>query len=1170
MPRRQDHVTRHPAALAAEAAPAGDDRAPAGAGSQGGGTVTPLRRVEAGRPGEPVGAAGEPPRVPRRAAAYAELHCLSNFSFQRGASTARELFHTAKAQGYAALAITDECSVAGMVRALEASEESGLKLIVGSEFALVDGPRLVLLCADRAGYANLCRLITTARRNAGKGDYRLTRADLDAQPLDGLLALWLPPRAADAPVGTASAATCATSGGDDPVAAASVPPEAHGRGAVRPPGPDSRSPSHRHRATVPIAAEAVPAEFAAQREELAWLAARFPGRAWIALELHRSAGDDAHLARLHDLAQVSGLPLVAAGDVHMHRRSRRRLQDVMTAIRLRRPVADCGHALFPNGERHLRRIAELAALYPDAALRETLAVAARCTFSPRQLTYDYPQELVPPGRTPTGHLRMLTEEGAVRRWPQGVPPAAREKIEKELALIAECGFEAFFLTVEDIVRWARGRGILCQGRGSAANSIVCYCLGVTSVGPDRIEMLFERFVSKARKEPPDIDVDFEHERREEVIQYVFAKYGRQRAALAATVISYRAKSAARDVARALGFGEDGIDRLAHAFSWAHGEVALHLRLREAGFDPDAREMRLLVALVAELMGQPRHLSQHVGGFVISGEPLWNLVPVENASMPDRTVIQWDKDDLEELGLLKVDCLALGMLTCLRKGFELIARHHGDTLTLAGIPEGDAPTYAMIQRAETLGTFQIESRAQMGMLPRLKPARYYDLVIQVAIVRPGPIQGDMVHPYLRRRSGEEAIVYPKPEIQAVLQKTLGVPLFQEQVMQLLIVAAKFDPGEADRLRRAMAAWKRRGGLDDWEPMVIERMTGNGYSLEYAQQVFQQIRGFGSYGFPEAHAASFALLAYVSCWLKCHAPAAYACGLLNAQPMGFYAPAQIVAELRGNGVQVRPPDVAASDWDSTLELLPQAQSGLGRDARRYHGAHALRLGLRLISGLDEASAARIVAARAERPFRDVSDLVARARLDAHARNRLADAGALRALAGHRHRAQWEIAGSASRRDLLLDVPTAEGALALRPPTVAEDTHADYATLGLTLGTHPLKLVRRPLAGRRVQRSDRLPRLRSGSRVRCAGLVILRQRPDTASGITFLTLEDEAGVVNVIVRRSVAERQRAELLGAVLLAVDGRVDHREGVSHLIAERLHDYGDLLPGIGPVSRDFH
>ncbi|MFC4727568.1 error-prone DNA polymerase [Coralloluteibacterium thermophilus] len=1040
---------------------------------------------------------------------YAELHCLSNFSFQRGASHAEELFERARDLGYAALAITDECSVAGLVRALQASEDGGPRLIVGSEFILDDGLKLVLLCADRAGYAQLCRLITTARRSAGKGDYLLTRADLDAQSLEGLLALWVP--------------------------------------------------------TFPRAFEAQQAE-----AELGWLAGRLPGRTWIALELHRGHDDALRLACLRRLAAAHGTPLVAAGDVHMHRRSRRRLQDVMTAIRLRRPVADCGQALFPNGERHLRTRAELAVLYPPETLSESLRVAALCRFSPRELKYAFPQELVPEGLTPSQHLRALVEAGARGRWPDGVAATYRTTIEKELALIAEKGYEAFFLTVHDVVRWAREQGILCQGRGSAANSLVCYCLGITSVGPERFEMLFERFLSRARDEEPDIDVDFEHERREEVLQYVFGKYGRERAALAATVISYRSRSAARDVARALGFGEDSIDRLANAYSWAHGDAPMALRLREAGFDPDSRGIRLLHALVRQLEKHPRHLSQHVGGFVISGEPLWNLVPVENAAMPDRTVIQWDKDDLEALGLLKVDCLALGMLTCMRKAFQLIERHHGERLDMAGIPEGDAATYRMIQRADTIGVFQIESRAQMSMLPRLKPATYYDLVVQVAIVRPGPIQGDMVHPYLRRRAGLEPIVYPKPEIQGVLQRTLGVPLFQEQVMQLLMVAAGFLPEEADGLRRSMAAWKRNGGLEKWEGRIFEGLTRNGYTPDYARQIFEQIKGFGSYGFPESHAASFALIAYISSWLKCHAPAAFACALLNAQPMGFYAPAQLVADARRHGVVVRPPDVTASDWDSSLEPLPAGQARAGGTERRYGDTHALRLGLRLIGGMDAASAQRIVAARAQAPFRSVDDLVARAALGARARDALADAGALRMLAGHRHRAQWAIAGSAARRDLLLGVATAEEAVALRPPTVAEDTHADYARLGLTLGTHPVRLVRGQLAARRAQRSDRLLRMRHGSRVRHAGLVILRQRPDTASGITFLSLEDEAGVVNVVVRRDLAERQRAELLGAVLLAVDGVLERREGTSHLLAHRLVDLGSLLPQIGPVSRDFH
>ena len=977
-------------------------------------------------------------------------------------------------------------------------------------------------------------------------------------------------------------------------------------------------------------------------EQLAWTQRVFPGRTWLAIELHRSPDDDARLALLEQLGRAAGVPRVAAGDVHMHVRGRRALQDLMTAIRHRTTVAAAGHRLFPNGERHLRTRQALAEIYPAELMRESVRIAQRCRFSLRDLKYQYPRELVPDGLTPSQHLRHLTEEGARRRWPTGVPIEARKLIERELTLIAELKYEPFFLTVQDVVAFARSRGILCQGRGSAANSVVCYCLGITAVDPGRIGMLFERFISKERNEPPDIDVDFEHERREEVLQYVYRKYGRERAALAATVISYQPRSAARDVGRALGFGEDQLDQLARCFGRAVETTAVEALLAEHGFDPQAPVMHRFLVLVGELLDVPRHLSQHVGGFVISEQPLWELVPVENAAMADRTIIQWDKDDLETLGLLKVDCLALGMLSCIRRCFDLIDRHRGIRHDLATIPEGDPATYRMIQAADTLGVFQIESRAQMAMLPRHRPENYYDLVIQVAIVRPGPIQGDMVHPFLRRRQKKEQVTYPSPELEKVFGRTLGVPIFQEQVMHLAIVAAGFTPGEADRLRRSMAAWKRRGGLEQWRERILGGMRERGYELSFAEQVFEQIKGFGSYGFPESHAASFALIVYASCWLKCHEPAAFACALLNSQPMGFYAPAQIVADARKHGVAVLPADVAHSDWDCALEppvadavasvgaahgcdrgnpVFPDDRGTAPRRGRghgpllqedpavacvgaahgcdlgdpvfpddrgmpsrrgRSHGQllqgqdaqalpqPALRLGLRMVRGLSEDCAKRIVGARAARPLRDVADLVARAKLDRFERERLAEAGALRTLAGHRHRAFWAVAGAEADPEVLEDAPLHEQRVTLRPPSAADDVFADYATTGLSLGRHPLALVRRQLAARRIRRSDELATLAHGTRVRCAGLVTLRQRPQTASGVTFLTIEDEHGLVNVVVWRDLALRQRRELLESRLLGIDGVLETQDGVRHLIARRLSDLTPLLDGLDSRSRDFH
>src|SRR5512145_19550 len=794
---------------------------------------------------------------------YAELHCLSNFSFLRGASHPEELVSRAQALGYRALALTDECSLAGAVRAHQQAKECGLPLILGTEI-LAEGVKLVLLAADRRSYGAISSLITTGRRRSKKGAYSLKLSDVESVSGTGALMLWIP--------------------GQDPAPAA-------------------------------------------------WIAERFHGQAWIGTELHCGPNDRARMAFLKNISRKSMLPLVASGDVHMHVRSRRRLQDVLTAVRLGRPVAQCGQALFPNAERHLRLRMRLAQLYPTELLAETLVIAERCGFSLDCLKYEYPAELVPEGHTPASWLRMLAEQGLRRRFPAGAPAKVAELMEHELRLIAELGYEPFFLTVHDVVRYARDQEILCQGRGSAANSVVCYALGITEVDPARMNMLFERFVSRERNEPPDIDVDFEHQRREEVIQYVYRKYGRDRAALAATVITYRPRSAARDVGKALGLSLVQVDRIARQFSWWEGRDPAAARLAEAGFDPRNPAIARLLFLTGEILGFPRHLSQHVGGFVISRGPLCRLVPIENAAMPERTVIQWDKDDLEALGLLKVDCLGLGMLSALHRAVDLVSQARGMPLTLADIPAEDPTVYEMVRGADTVGVFQIESRAQMAMLPRLAPATFYDLVIEVAIVRPGPIQGQMVHPYLRRRQGSEDVAYPSPEVREVLERTLGVPIFQEQVMKLAVVAAGFSPGEADRLRRAMAAWRRKGGLEPFEAQLIEGMRERGYPEEFARQIYRQILGFGEYGFPESHAASFALLVYVSAWLKCREPAAFTCALLNSQPMGFYAPSQLVQDARRHGVEVRPVDVCASAWECTLETpAPREPAcvGTARDA------------------------------------------------------------------------------------------------------------------------------------------------------------------------------------------------------------------------------------------------
>ena len=1058
-------------------------------------------------------------------APYAELHCLTNFTFLRGASHPHELVGQAVELGYEALAITDECSVAGVVRAHVAAKGQQLKLIIGSELRLTCGLKLVALATNRRGYGRLCRLITRGRRAAAKGGYSLTRADLEENRLEHCLILWLPGKAR----GT-------TSG-----------PQGH---EFEPPDP----------------------------EEARWLEEHFRGRLWIAVELLRDGMDRGHLEALQRIGRELTLPLVASGDVHMHIRARRRLQDAVTAIRHNVPIAQAGWRLYPNGERYLRERERLAKLYPRELLEETVAIARRCAFSLEELRYEYPHELVPEGETPASHLRKLTEAGAHWRWPQGVPPGERSAIEHELELIADLRYEPYFLTVHDIVAFARSKGILCQGRGSAANSRVCYCLGVTSVDPLRgASLLFERFISRERNEPPDIDIDFEHERREEVIQYVYDKYSRERAAIAATVIMYRPKSALRDLGKIFGLDPTECTRLTKVMQWWDGGDAMRERLREAGFDPDGPMLARLLPLAQELIafpGFPRHLSQHVGGFVISEGALEELVPIENATMEGRTVVQWDKDDLNDLGLLKVDLLALGMLTALRKSFDLVNDFRGTHHALGSLPAEAPEVYDMISRADTIGVFQIESRAQMAMLPRLQPRCYYDLVIEIAIVRPGPIQGDMVHPYLKRRQGLEAVTYPSDAVKSVLERTLGVPIFQEQVMQLAIVAAGFTPGEADRLRRSMAAWRRKGGLQVFEQRLVDGMGARGYDESFARQIYQQILGFGEYGFPESHAASFALLVYVSSWLKHYEPAAFCAALLNSQPMGFYAPAQLVGDAHRHGVVVLPPDVTISDWDCTLENAPHPNPLPDAEREPSESATdegpALRLGLRLVRGLTEAGAARIVAARRAQAFTNVADLAHRARLDRRDLTALADGDALASLAGHRHDAVWDVVGVERLPALLAGSAFDEAQPALPPPSEGQDIVADYRRLGLTLRRHPLALLRRQLRERRLASADDVRRAPHGRIVRTAGIVIGRQRPDTASGVIFVTIEDETGASNVIVRRDLSDRQRRELLGARLLGVYGRIEREGDVVHVLAGRLVDLTPMLGALPTRSRDFH
>lgn len=1064
-------------------------------------------------PGPPAGLPG-----------YAELQCQSNFSFLQGASHPEELVARAAELGYAALAITDECSLAGVVRAHVEAKTQKLPLIIGATFRLRAGPDaapldLTLLAQTREGYGNLSELITLARTRAPKGEYRLAPEDFTAPP-----------------------------------------------------------PGHEHLRHLPECLAILSPVYGDDPDRMAqqarWLAATFPRRAWVGLTLLYRSRDDLHRAAVDHAARAAELPVVALGHVQMHVRSRKPLHDTLTGIRTHQCVSQCGYALSGNAEQHLRTRMRLANLYPPEALAQTLVVARRCAFSLDELRYEYPDEIIPRGHTPATYLRQETLAGAARRFPAGTPAHVSAQIEKELALIADLQYEAYFLTVYDIVLFARNNGILCQGRGSAANSAVCYCLGITEVDPRRGNNLFERFISKERNEPPDIDVDFEHQRREEVIQYIYRKYGRQRAALTAVVISYRPRSVLRDTGRALGVDPGVIDAVARAHQWWDGKKEMLRTLGACGLDPESQVARQWAALAQTLMGFPRHLSQHPGGFVISRGKLSRLVPIENAAMADRSVVQWDKDDLDALKLLKVDVLALGMLSALRRTLELAGQRRGQPLRLQDIPEGDEPTYDMICEADTIGVFQIESRAQMTMLPRLRPREYYDLVVQVAIVRPGPIQGGMVHPYLRRRQGKEDIDYPSDKVRGVLSRTMGVPIFQEQVMQIAVVAAGFTPGDADQLRRSMAAWKRKGGVDKYRAKLVGGLLAHGYTLEFAEALFRQVEGFGEYGFPESHAASFALLAYASSWLKRHEPEAFLAALLNSQPMGFYAPAQLVQDARRHGVRVLPVDVTVSGWDAALETAPA-----DAPPRQPHPhappsdeiRPAVRLGLSLIQGLHEDSARRIEAARADAPFTSTGDLARRAALTRHDLNALAAGDALRTLAGHRRQASWEAAASVHSRDLLRDAAIHETeAPRLAAPTENQTVAADYRSVGLTLRRHPVELLRPQLAARNFQPASVLNGYPDKRVARACGVVTVRQRPQTSKGVIFVTLEDETGPVNVVVRPELIERQRRELLGATLLGVYGSWQSVDGVRHLIAQRLVDLSELLGGLSMPSRNFH
>lgn len=1030
---------------------------------------------------------------------YVELRSSTNFTFLRGASHAEELVERAHELGYRGLAITDECSMAAVVRAHVAAKELDLQLLLGSQFLIqprsdLESPAtLVVLAQNLDGYGNLCEFITKLRRSSEKGTYHLTLDAITGSELKNCVALLCPDRMATAD----------------------------------------------------------------QLERIGrWTLDNFTGRCWIGVEQLRRLDDELWMHRMRQLSELTALPLVAVGNVHMHRRSRKPLQDVLTAIRIGKPLTECGLELQRSAEQHLRSRLRLAQTFPAELLAETQVVAARCTFSIDELKYQYPQEVVPDGHTASSYLRQATYEGAGRRWPQGIPAKVQGLLEHELDLIFELRFEHYFLTVFDIVAFARSRQILCQGRGSAANSAVCYALGITEVDPARSAVLFERFISRERQEPPDIDIDFEHHRREEVIQYLYQRYGRDRAALTAAVTCFRPRSAIRDIGKALGFDLATVDAIAKGQKWFDGDDVREETLTELGVPPDSLAVRQLISLTKQLIGFPRQLSQHTGGFVLTQGPLCRMVPIENASMADRTVIEWDKDCLDAAGLLKVDVLALGMLSALRRALDMIGMRRGYAFGMQDIPAEDPATYAMISKADTVGVFQIESRAQRQLAPRLRPRCFFDLVIQVALVRPGPIQGGLVHPYLNRRAGLEKVTYPSEEMREILGSTLGVVLFQEQAMNCAIIGAGFTPGEADGLRRAMAAWKRNGGMEKYHDKLVGGMIARGYEAGYAERLFEQLKAFSGYGFPQSHSASFSLLVYASSWIKRHEPAAFLAAILNSMPMGFYTPSQLVQDAIRHGVEVRQVDVMFSDVQSTLEDLPNVP--------------AVRLGLHMVRGLKSEAADRILASRRLGPFESTEELARRAQLELNEVKLLAAAGALGSLSGHRRQQVWDAAALHSLPELLQHAPIDEDLLELPEAAEGEDVLWDYASVGLTLRSHPIALLRGDLDRYKLQTSKDLLRVPNGRTVRTAGIVTLRQQPSTANGAVFVSLEDEHGDIQIIVWSQLREEQRKVLLGARLLAVKGRWQRRGQVCNLIAEKLVDLSHLLGGLSTRSRDFH
>ncbi|KQV83532.1 error-prone DNA polymerase [Rhizobium sp. Root1220] len=1035
---------------------------------------------------------------------YAELQVTTHFSFLRGASSAAELFATAKELGIEAIGVVDRNSLAGIIRALEASRNTGLRLVVGCRLDLQDGMSILVYPTDRAAYSRLTRLLTLGKSRGGKANCILTLDDvaLYAEGLIGILVPDLPDE------------TCAI--------------------------------------------------------QLRKMAELFKDRAYVSLCLRRRPNDQLRLHEISTMAARFKVRTLVTNDVLFHEPGRRQLQDVVTCVRNNTTIDDVGFERERHADRYLKTPEEMERLFPryPEALARTMEIVDRCRFSLEELTYQYPEEAIVEGMDAQQSLEHYVRECIPIRYPEGLPQKVLRAVRHELDLIRSMKYAPYFLTVFSIVRFARSQGILCQGRGSAANSAVCYILGITSIDPDTNDLLFERFISQERDEPPDIDVDFEHERREEVIQWIYRTYGHDKAALCATVTRYRAKGAIRDVGKALGLPEDIIKALSSGmWSWSE-ELVSDRKIREQGLNPQDRRLALTLKLAQQLMGAPRHLGQHPGGFVLTHERLDDLVPIEPASMADRQVIEWDKDDIEALKFMKVDVLALGMLTCMSKSFALLSQHKDIDIDLATIPQEDPPTYAMIRKADTLGTFQIESRAQMAMLPRMKPRTFYDLVIQVAIVRPGPIQGDMVHPYLRRREGKEAVEYPTPELEAVLGKTLGVPLFQESAMKVAMVCAGFTGGEADQLRKSMATFKFTGGVSRFKDKLVSGMIENGYSPEFAEKTFSQLEGFGSYGFPESHAASFALIAYASNFVKCHFPDAFCTALLNSQPMGFYAPAQIVGDARAHGVEVRPVCINRSRWDCTLEEIGET------------GRHAVRLGMRMVKGLAVADAARIVTARMNSTFETVDDVWRRSHVPTEALVQLAEADAfLPSFKLPRRDALWAIKAlrdeplplfaAASKREARAISEQQEPEVALRQMTQGHNVVQDYSHVGLTLRSHPVSFLRSDLNERRIVTCQEAMSARDGRRLMTAGLVLVRQKPGSAKGVMFITIEDETGPANVVVWPSLFEKRRQVVLGSSMMAINGRI-HREGdVVHLVAQQLFDLSDDLSALADRDGDF-